>query len=283
MDNYFDLHCDTPYICHKQKLSFDCENLGVFAGGGRIFNNWNQVFAVWIPDGQPDPFGFYRSVIKDFKQKLQDCPANLTPFFSVEGGSLLENDLDRLYTLKEDGIMLLTLTWNGENRIAGGCMSEGGLTGFGRQVISRMNSLKMACDLSHINQKSFYPAIETAEYPVATHSNCRSVFDHPRNLKDDQLKLIAQKRGVIGLCFYPGFLGGDVFEMLYRNVFHMLDLGLEDSVALGSDFDGADMDERLNSISRVPALYEFLYKKGISLEILNKIFFTNAARVFKNL
>ena len=278
--NYFDLHCDTPYLCDLQNKAFGDETLAVSATGGQIFDDWRQVFAIWIDDGESDPFGAYTRMLTGFKAKLQNAPSNLTPLFAVEGGRVLEDDLTRLDTLKNDGVRMMTLTWNGENKIAGGCRSNGEFTAFGKAVVERMNQLEMVVDLSHINEKSFYPAAYLADRVIATHSDCRAVCDHPRNLRDDQLKLIGEKGGLIGLCFYPEFLGGDVFNKLYENVVHLLNLGLEDAIAIGSDFDGADMDERLRGIGDIPRLYEFLAERGITQSTLQKIFFDNAAKVY---
>lgn len=274
--DYFDLHSDTPNKCYREQLSFKDSSLAISSDKGKFFNKWYQTFAIWIDETEENPFELYINMLNGFKEKLKDAPDNLTPIFMVEGGSLIENDIDRLYRLKKDNIRFLTLTWNGENTIAGGQKTEKGLTDFGRKVIKEMNTLKIGCDLSHINEKSFYSAIEIAEYPLATHSNCRTLCDHPRNLTDQQIKLIAQKGGIIGLCYYPEFLGGNPFEELYKNIFHLLDMGLENHIALGSDFDGAKMDRILSSPIDVPNFYEFLYQKGLEELLLNKIFFQNA-------
>lgn len=274
--NYFDLHCDTPYECYFKSQGFYKNRLAVSGKYGRCFKRWKQTFAVWIRDDAENPFELYRNIISYFKTKLSEKPENLTPLFAVEGGAVIEEDSDRVYELKKDGVKFLTLTWNGENRIAGGSKTDAGLTGFGKEVIEKLNRAGLACDLSHLNDKSFYAVIERAEHPLATHSNCRAVCDSRRNLTDEQLKLIAGRGGVIGLCFYPLFLGGDVFERLYENICHMLDLGLENNIAIGSDFDGADMDSRLDGVSKVPALYRALSEKGLAKPLLEKIFYQNA-------
>lgn len=274
--NYFDLHCDTPYECYFKKQDFLKNNLAVSGEKGAAFENWKQVFAVWIRDDREEPYTLYKAILKDFKEKLKCKFDNLTPYFSVEGGAVIEDNIDRLYELKKDGICALTLTWNGENRIAGGSKTDKGLTDFGKRVIFEMNSLNMLCDLSHLNEKSFYSAIELADYPIATHSNCCAVFDCPRNLKDNQLKLIAEKGGIVGLCFYPDFLGGDVYGKIYENIYHMLELGMENNIAIGSDFDGADMTYELCDITKIPFLYAKLREKGIDETVLDKIFYKNA-------
>lgn len=279
--NYFDLHCDTPYECYFKNQDFQENFLAVSGEKGAVFENWRQVFAIWIRDEQDEPYTLYKAILKDFKEKLKNKPDNLTPYFSVEGGAVIEDDIDRIYKLHEDGICALTLTWNGENRIAGGSKTDKGLTDFGKRVICEMNSLNMLCDLSHLNEKSFYSAVTLADFPIATHSNCKFCHDVPRNLNDNQLKLIAEKDGVVGLCFYPEFLGGDVLEKLYRNIYHMLELGIEDNIAIGSDFDGADMANELCDISKIPFLYEKLKETGLKEPVLDKIFYKNAEKYFE--
>lgn len=275
--DFFDLHCDTPYECYVKSQEFSKNTLAVSACKGAVFNKWHQTFAVWIKDDTENPYQLYKNILKDFKDKLKNKPENLTPVFAVEGGAVIESNIDRLYELKTDGIRFLTLTWNGENLIAGGSKTDKGLTDFGKDVIGVMNSLKIGCDLSHLNDKSFYGAIEKAEFPLATHSNCRLVCNHPRNLNIEQIKLIAEKGGVVGLCFYPCFLGcGDVFEQLYKNIFVLCDKGYENNIAIGSDFDGAEMDKKLDRIDKLPDFYEFLRRKGLKEELLSKIFYKNA-------
>lgn len=275
--DFFDLHCDTPYECYVKNQEFSKNTLAVSACKGAVFNKWHQTFAVWIKDDTENPYQLYKNILKDFKDKLKNKPENLTPVFAVEGGAVIESNIDRLYELKTDGIRFLTLTWNGENLIAGGSKTDKGLTDFGKDVIGVMNSLKIGCDLSHLNDKSFYGAIEKAEFPLATHSNCRLVCNHPRNLNIEQIKLIAEKGGVVGLCFYPYFLGcGDVFEQLYKNIFVLCDKGYENNIAIGSDFDGAEMDKKLDRIDKLPDFYEFLRRKGLKEELLSKIFYKNA-------
>ncbi len=271
--NFFDLHCDTAYEMYVKNQTFSKNSLAVAADKGAIFDNWCQTFAVWLPENTEKPFEFYKAVLSNLKSSL--C-GNVKPVFSVEGGTVLENDADRLYALKADGIKFLTLTWNGENAIAGGSKSDKGLTDFGKTVIAKMNKLNMPVDVSHLNDKSFYKVLEIAEKPLASHSNCRSICNVPRNLSDDQIKLIFEKNGIIGLNFYPEFLGENVFEKIYQNIYHLCDMGLENNIAIGSDFDGADMCDKLSDITKIPNLYAFLKGRGLTDALLNKIFYKNA-------
>ena len=278
--NYFDLHCDTPFECFKQNQLFSKNNLAVSGEKGSVFEKWNQCFAVWIKDDAPNPFYLYKSILSDFKDKIAQIPDNLTPILTVEGGAVLEENIERLEILKADGIKAITLTWNGQNLLAGGAYSDASLTEYGAEVIKEMNRLNIACDLSHLNDKSFFAALDIADHPLATHSCCRSIVDHKRNLTDEQLKALKQRNGIVGLCFYPDFVGEDVFEGVYRNICHLLELGMENNIAIGSDFDGAKMSSQLDNISKICSLREFLQRKGLQNRILDNIFYNNAEKNF---
>ncbi len=277
--NFFDLHCDTAYKMYLENKGFLKTDLAVSGDKGEVFENWTQTFAVWISENRQNPFEFYKNAMTHLKNNL--C-GKVKPLFAVEGGSLIDS-IDRLYELKKDNIKFITLTWNGENRIAGGVNSDKGLTDFGKSVIKEMNSLNMAVDLSHLNDKSFYVIIDKAEVVLATHSNCRSVCDRKRNLTDEQIKLIAQKNGIIGLNFYPEFLGDDFYNDIYNNICHLCEMGLENHIAIGSDFDGADMCDVMSDISKIPSLYNKLFEKGLSDTLLDKIFYKNANEFMRNL
>lgn len=278
---FFDLHCDTAYKCYRDNVLFTDSSLAVTPQKASLFNKWSQCFAVFVKDGIDSPFEYYKNTLKEFKIQLKNKPNNLTSFFTVENGIIIENDLNRVETLYNDGIRAVTLTWNGENLIAGGADTNTGLKHFGEEVISELNRFGIMTDLSHLNKKSFYRVIELAQKPIITHSCLEYVHKHRRNIDDDQLRLLVQKGGVFGLCFYPDFLGeGNVFENIYKNVYHVLEMGYEDYLSIGSDFDGADMDKDLYDISFVPVLYNYLKSRNISDDILEKIFYNNAYNYF---
>lgn len=279
--NFFDLHCDTAYRCFKDNLSFCDQKLAVTPQKASCFNQWHQCFAIFINDGTENPFEYYKNSLNNFKKELINKPENLTPIFTVEGGLLIENDLSRIKTMYNDGVRALTLTWNGENQIAGGANTDIGLKDFGKDVIKELNRFDIMVDLAHLNKKSYYSALELAKKPIITHTCLEYVNNHRRNVDDDQLKALIEKNGIIGLCFYPQFLGeGDVFENIYKNVYHILELGFEDHLSMGSDFDGCDLNGKLADISYIPSLYEYLNSKNINKEILDKIFFCNAYNFF---
>lgn len=128
---------------------------------------------------------------------------------TVEGGSVLAGDLSRIELLSKLGVKMMTLTWNGENEIGSGNSTDHGLTPFGEEVIPEMERNRIVIDVSHLNEAGFWQAAKIAKYPMAaSHSNCRAVWDHPRNLRDDQIRYIIQTGGIVGLNFYIGFING---------------------------------------------------------------------------
>ncbi|GAA4281468.1 dipeptidase [Gaetbulibacter aestuarii] len=138
----------------------------------------------------------------------------IAAIIGVEGGHMIENDLDKLDSLYQRGARYLTLTHNTSADWVSSCVDQTerpeipkGLTDFGKAVIKRMNNLGMLVDVSHAGEQSFWDAINTSTKPVfASHSSVYSLCPHPRNLKDDQIKAIAKKGGVIQINFNPGFV-----------------------------------------------------------------------------
>ncbi|MDP3909132.1 MAG: dipeptidase [Gemmatimonadales bacterium] len=139
----------------------------------------------------------------------------------VEGGHAIENSLDKLDDLYARGVRYMTLTWNNGNDWAGSSMDParaGGLSPFGRDVVRRMNALGMLVDVSHVSDSTFADVLATTTRPViASHSSCRALAAHPRNLTDDQLRAIARNGGVVGINFFPVFLD-DHFRAQYAEL-----------------------------------------------------------------
>lgn len=146
---------------------------------------------------------------------------HVAALMGVEGGHAIENSLEKLDALYARGVRYMTLTWNNGNDWAGSSMDPkrtGGLTGFGRQVVRRMNELGMLVDVSHVSDATFWDVLATTTRPViASHSSCRALASHPRNLTDAQLRAIAQAGGVVGINFFPVFLD-DHFRLQYAEV-----------------------------------------------------------------
>ncbi len=279
---YFDLHCDTASVCYEKKILPDDNMLAASINKGKIFDEWHQCFAIFIPDTCESPKEEYIAQISDFKRKIKNVD-KVNPMFTLENASPI-TDIEFVDVLSADGIKAVTLTWNGENALAGGAYTDVGLKPYGRQVISALNNKNIGVDLSHLNRKSFFEAENQAKIIYASHSCCDKTHRNKRNLTDEQIRIISRRNGIIGICFYPDFLGTKyAFEGVWRHIYHLLNMGLEDSIAIGSDFDGADMSPELDGVDKIPNLYSFLSKKGLSDTILDKIFYKNAFSFFTNL
>ena len=280
---FIDLHTDTPLkIYREQKIDAD------FAK--QNFDFYLQNMAIWLSDNDPEPQKTYQDTLKVFKEYSVKNGISVAKdfkssgvFLSVENGGFLADYPEYLEKMRDDGVKIISLAWNGESPLAGGCCSEAPLSDKAIEIIRKMNDYGMALDISHLNEVSAQKAIETAKFPIATHSNCKEVFKHPRNLSDEILFSIKKKGGIVGLCFYPEFLGGDVFFKLYANVTHLLSLGMAKNIAIGSDFDGAEMDSRLSKTENVKELYRFLINKGLEKHIVDGIFFENALAFFRKI
>src|SRR2546422_7126092 len=144
---------------------------------------------------------------------------HIAALLGVEGGHAIENSLDKLDSLYALGVRYMTLTWNNGNDWAGASTDPhraGGLTAFGKRVVRRMNELGMLVDVSHVSDSTFWDVVATSSRPViASHSACRALAHHPRNLTDEQLQAIARTGGVVGINFYPVFLD-DRFRREYE-------------------------------------------------------------------
>ena len=134
-------------------------------------------------------------------------------FMGMENGAPIQESLSLLRTFYRLGVSYLTLTHNGDNAIADSAAEGrkwGGLSPFGKQVVAEMNALGMMIDLSHASDKTFWDCIKLSQAPVvATHSCCRALCSHRRNLTDEMLQALGEKDGYVGINFYPAFLSDD--------------------------------------------------------------------------
>ena len=279
---FFDLHNDTARVCFKTGVMPDDTALASSFKKGEALVDWSGCFAVFLPEENRAPFSEYKSILSDFKEKIAGFNKPKC-VFTVENAAFL-NSAYYVDRIAEDEIKAVTLTWNNENLLAGGAYSEAPLKPLGKEIIGELNRKKIALDLSHLNRKSFFAAGEAADAVFVNHACCYKTHNHPRNLTDEQIKYIADRGGVIGVCFYPEFLGTKYsLEGLWRHINHLLNLGIGKSISLGSDFDGADMSECLDGVDKMPDLYRFLNSRGLSDELLDGIFFKNAQDFFKML
>ena len=139
-------------------------------------------------------------------------------------------------------------------------------------------------DVSHLNDRGFEELLGFAQKPfAASHSNARAVCGHRRNLPDEFIREMVRREGLIGLTYCRSFLSDDgrgSLDDLYRHVCHFLELGAEKCIALGSDYDGAEVHEDLDSVEKSLRIGEYLTAHGISQDIADGLCFENAWRFF---
>ena len=156
-------------------------------------------------------FGGNGALVQEAKQR-----GLIAGIAGIEGGHSIEESLEKLEQFFEGGVRVMTLVWNNHLSWIRSCRDGAGpevplgLSDFGRDVVRKMNSLGMLVDLSHASDQAFYDTLEVSDRPViASHSGCRAVNDHPRNLSDEQLKALAVNGGVVGAVFCTPFLDAE--------------------------------------------------------------------------
>ena len=206
--------------------------------------------------------------------------------FGIENGLALGHDLQNVRHFAQRGVVYITLCHNGDNDIcdsARGCNTHGGVSRFGRDVIREMNDCGLMVDLSHAAEKSFYDALQASRTPVVcSHSNCRALCDHPRNLTDGQLRDIAECGGVVQITLYPGFLRtqGEATVMdAVRHLEHAIDIAGIDHVGIGTDFDGDGGVRGMADASEMTNFTRLLMERNFSERDIEKIWGGNWIRV----
>lgn len=298
---FFDLHCDTIGECSNNNLPLRENSLHIDLLRAGNIEEYTQVFAIWIPDqlrGKEAVEYFDRTA--DYFYKEIEANKDLISLYkenrstpvrailSVEGGSACGGTIDGLYHLYERGVRLITLTWNAVNEIGGGAFSEGGLTPFGKDFIKEAETLGITLDVSHLNRQSFFELAEIAQKPfVASHSNADIVnnqYARKRNLSDEQIAIIKEKNGLIGLNFCQDFIedeNSSGVESVCRQLDYFVNAGCEDIVAFGCDFDGCTVNDKFNGIETISELYNELKLRGYEEDFLDKVFYKNALSFFK--
>jgi membrane dipeptidase len=218
----------------------------------------------------------------------------LSAFLTIENGSLIQGELSNIERFYEMGVRLITLTWNDANCL-GVCHStdpsemEKGLTPFGKEAVSYMNELGILVDVSHLSDGGFYDVADVTDKPfVASHSNCRALSPATRNLTDDMIRVLAERGGVAGINFAPFFLNESLEDRKSRifrmcdHIEHFIRVGGTECVGIGTDFDGIDGEFEIPDCTGMEQLFTALSHRGISGDVIDKIAFSNVARVIKD-
>ena len=163
----------------------------------------------------------------------------------VEGLHSIEDKPDRIQELWERGVRIFTLTWNNSNRFATSCMDEDdvGLKPDGKEMVKSITKMGGIIDLSHASEKTFFDVLEMGITPILSHSALRRHKNSKRNATDEMVRQLGEVGGIIGINFFPGFLSTKSYSKvtsldIIKHIATACELGGEDLIALGSDFDG---------------------------------------------
>lgn len=307
---FVDLHCDTI----SRLLA--CRRAGVSAGlrrgpGGHISleklresGYLLQTFALFVNLREVgDPTEEVFALAELYRRELEenrDWAAPVTSFaemeqarkdgkvaclLSVEEGGVCRGDVEVLRRLYRLGTRMMTLTWNYENELGRPNGRAGGLTEAGFAFLEEMERLRMLPDVSHLSDDGFWAVCRAAKRPfLASHSSCRALREHPRNLTDDMIRAIADRGGIVGVNFYANFLGDSPVtrtEDIVRHLRHLVDVGGLGVAALGSDFDGIDCALEMGDAGCMDRLVAALEGGKFSAGEIEAVCWRNAWRFFR--
>ena len=293
-----DTHSDTLYAMGVQhapadRLMITPERLR--RGGVTL-----QVFALWTggKGNKGDVAGIVRSELSQVPGLIAAGLRQVTDpadardgeqcfMLSVEGGEVFEPGLHTVQLYRDKGVRMAALLWNNENALGYPAKSgdKRGLTDYGLQVAREMQRVGMAVDVSHLNEAGFYDLFaKTDRPPMASHSCCRALCDHFRNLTDEQLRLMIREGGFVGVNFYPYFLSEDGeadAALVARHIDHICQLGGAEIVGFGSDFDGIETTpDNVRHPADIPNLLDELRRLGYDDAAIAGIAGENLKRYF---
>lgn len=284
-------HADTPCRLCRLGIPFEHPTLEAGAYAHLPFRSSFEVYAFFSEKSLNDEQAwteFHRRLAR-FTDAVRNCTLPCPNYIlAVEDARLLAGKPERLAALRGLGVRILTLVWGGESIIGGAHGTDLGLTPFGRRVTEECFRLGIVPDISHASDRLADEVLEMAEAyrrPVlASHSNFRSVCDHPRNQSDRQYLRIAALGGVSGISMCPEHLSSSADVGLDEVVRH-IEYGLSldrTSLAFGTDFDGISATpERLKSTAALPLLADRLFELGYSESVVDGLFFGNGLRFLR--
>lgn len=239
-------------------------------------------------------------IVYTYEDILTNIKKNkMSALLSIEEGGVCKGNLSLLRNFYKLGVRMMTLTWNYENELAypnGYFYNEEknekkGLKEKGFEFINEMERLGIIIDVSHLSDDGIYDVYNNTSKPfIASHSNAREVCSHQRNLTDDMIKKIGERGGLIGVNFYSSFLNNNYkssdtskIEDIINHIKYISNTGGIDCVGIGSDFDGIDCSLEFENSSKMQLIYGEMKKSGFREEDIEKVFYKNAIRLFKEL
>jgi len=280
-----------------------------------------QFFAIFmLPDGEeertgvviPEDDAYIDALIKVLENTIRENPTQLamarnvsememnhqagkvSAFLTIEDGRSVDGKMEKLESYYDKGVRLLSLTWNFENcfgapNSTNAEIMKKGLTPFGKDAVKRMEELGMLVDVSHLSDGGFYDVADILNVPfVASHSNCRELTNHPRNLTNEMIRILGNKGGVAGINFFARFLNDKQEQLDSRiqdmilHMKHLMTYGGEDIIAIGSDFDGISGNQfEVGSPLQMELLFDAMKKEGFTERQIDKFAYENAVRVMR--
>lgn len=250
--------------------------------------------------------------VKTYEDILQ-CKKDgvIASILSIEEGGAIEGDINRVQTVYDAGVRMMTLTWNFENEL--GYPNEAdprsdedysyyfkfqpatgnGLKQRGKEAVLEMERLGILPDVSHLSDEGFYDLAKLMKGPfVASHSNARALAGCNRNLTDDMIRIMGEHGGVIGLNFCPDFLQEgakeedclSTVETMAKHAKHMMNVGGREVVGIGTDFDGIGKDRlEIGDFAQMQKLVDGLEKAGLTPDEIEGICYKNVLKVYKEI
>ena len=215
----------------------------------------------------PESFGSTINAVRRWTERVSGRPAALQHvlsaadidqtreqskvgvIFGFQNAVIMGDDATRVETFADLGVRIIQLTYNGANQLGHGALvpANGRLTPFGHEVVEALEAADVLVDLSHSGQRTCLDALRAANRPTAiTHTGCRALTDLPRNKTDEELRLVAETGGIVGVYFMPFFLvsdgRADVTDVV-RHIEHAIDVCGEDHVGIGTDAGTTQIDD----------------------------------------
>ena len=301
----FDTHCDTAYELFHQGVHLGTnDSCHISLDKAACYDRYAQYYAVWSNRRLDDEtcWEHFLKIAANFKTELASIPDKAVQVTSaaelkaavsngqhaamlaVEDARLTAGKLERLDEMKALGVTYLTLLWGGDTCVGGSHNTENGLTDFGKSLARRSFELGIIPDVSHASEQSvddLLPiAYEFGKPFIATHSNAHALYGHTRNLRDRHFAAIKELGGIAGVSLCPSHLTDTSLrpataEDVFAHVDNYLNLGGEDLVGFGADWDGTDLPEGFSGVQDLTQVAEIMARHNYSDELIHKIYWKN--------
>ncbi len=300
-----DTHCDTALDIYTKKQSLYKNDCHIDLEKSGYLASYAQFFAIWANRRKSDDECFEEFLLAsdNLKSEIEKnseviafvnsfsemesawSAGRRAAFLAVEDARILGGRIERLDILRERGVKYLTLMWGGKTCIGASHDKEGGLTEFGRDVVSKCFEYGILPDVSHSNEQVTDEVSElalAASKPfIASHSNSYSLFPHTRNLRKKHLDAIISLGGIVGISLCPPHLRDMTdgkpctIEDVFAHIDSYMSLGAENVLGLGCDLDGTDLPDGFGGLQDLYKIADICIQHGYSEDTVEKIFYKN--------